>query len=258
MSQSEDFAQALSREALSEMAEHWFSARRELDEIVELFMLRAEGVRAKGRAAMSKAAVLRAFLLDEATYAKFWVMLDVEPCFSFDDHLIDGSRILFPLPRRFSRKWVFADLAVELYLRCRNAFHEYLEGRVYTDLNFKGRKVRSMDFHLLKAWCVEVNEKIAKVNHTHAPSITLMTAKSFNVAENERENIFGAGLDGLAQSLDESLGVPPLDFDSLGIVELPELPPVDEVGDEIRMFALDLFRDRKDELEAALAKLVRP
>ena len=255
MSGLEEFADALQKDVLMEMAESFFGERKSIDDDKDLFFEKAETVKKIGWSAIAKAGLLHALLLDNDAAPDFYRALGIVPKRLFA--LVDpkAARLFVRMPRSLSRKKRYEKLLVRVYGAVAEAFHTYLHGRLLADPRKPGRKRLSLHYHLLKDWCDHINNRVRHVNESQAPSCVLGMAKSMNPASLEKESISGATLNGYATSLDAEMALKGVDCTEAGLIELPELPPLAEVKPRIRQFAKKLYPANKARIKAIIKRV---
>jgi hypothetical protein len=251
----ENFLDSICQEAIKEMAENFFCPRRDLDQEIELFSIRAGAVREKAKTALGRAARLHALLLEGEAAPDFYRAIGMSP-----GQLIALASVSpvfvrdIPHTISLSRRG-FAKITLTAYEATRDAVDEYLNGRLYPDPERPGRKVHSMHYSRLLAWCEEINERIDEVNKRQGASCVLCYFKNLDPAGVERERVTGGGVDNFAQAVDESLRLPHCEFAAYQLPELPELPATESIEDAGASFAKRLFDDHRDRLENILGRM---
>lgn len=250
----DDYCDALTQETLVEMAENFFGERKSLDDEKERFEHQAGILRTYGESVLLKASLLHALLLNEENVHEFFGILGVQPGRLL--LLVDPAkaRLFLPLPAGFSCKRRYVKLVLRTYEAVADGFDIYLNGRYY---NLAGSKQKRLSVHykLLKDWCGHINRRIRKVNEGLAPSCVLGFAHGLDVEALDRERISGATLENYACSLDESLAMTPVSCHEAGLVELPQLPPLDKVKHPVKQYAKALYSANKTQCKALLTSL---
>jgi len=93
------------------------------------------------------------------------------------------------------------------------------------------------------------------VNESLAPSCVLGFVKGLDVSAAEREAVTGATLHNYACSLDESLKMSLVDTTAMGLLELPELPPLEQARQTVRDFAAETYSRHATLARSALRRL---
>lgn len=254
-SRMESFADSLAQETLVDMAENFFGARKDLDKEIENFRAQAEKLKAVGEAALGKANVLHALLLDEETAHDFYFELGIGPgrLFAWVDPA--GPKPAFQPPRALTSRGRYVKAVLKAYAEMQEAFDVYLHGRYYLDSRQPGRKRLSVHYNLLRDLAGHINRRIRKVNEGQAPSCVLGFAKSLNVGGLAKERITGATLIGDLRALDHDLAFTPVSCVDLGLKELPELPLPRGVKDVVVGYAGKVHHEHRAQADAALARL---
>jgi len=251
----DDYLDSICTEAIREMADNFFCPRRDLDQEIELFAIRAGAVREKAQTALARAARLHALLLEGQAAPDFYRAIGASPGNLLA--LAGASQALVrDAPQRIdlSRRG-FAKITLGAYEAVRDALDEYASGRLYPDPQRPGRKVHSMHYTRLKDWCREINERIDAVNTRQEASCVLCYFKNLDPAGVERERITGGGVDNFAQAVDASLQLPHCDFAACHLPELPELPATETIEKAGRQFAKQLFDNHRARLENILGRM---
>lgn len=254
MSDLKDFADKLQQEVVTDMAESYFGARKNLDDMLEAFGLLVEEFRASGASLAQAAARLHCLLLDRQTAKEFYISLDIVPaCIPFTDEV----------PRPFFDSLPFAFTGLGRYERCviraYNIFQkiadEYVNGRYFDDPEMKGRKRLTVHYLRLKALAEHINEEIERVNTNLSPSGALRYVKRMDTVQVERENMIGQAclLEGCG--LDEDLKFEPIDFDALELPVVQDLPTITKVKPAIKQFCKEIYPSRKEDIQRAMASL---
>lgn len=287
MVKQESFTSLLHDEVMSEMADNFFSARKAIDDEIDLFEAKEADVALAGQRALCNCALLYALLqgeegaqaffeavgVDVASYGLHFKVRDVEPC------------LFLRLPWGVTRKRRFAGLLVRVYQHVHNAFDRYLNGSGYTSYHAvqtytlpetKGSgqengassfdkmsgmmgKVRSrtVGWKRYIAWCDEINARIEEVNRNQPPSQVLGMARSMDVVGLAQEKASGGGVDGLVASMDRTLCLRPIACHLAGVGSLPALPDPEEVEETIRQFAMAFYVREHRAVDKTIADLER-
>ena len=253
--QREEMVSALQDEVLSEMAETFFSARKAVDDEMELFRSREEELRRAAQRALCHAGWLADLLTGPDMAEQLWHALGVPVDFM---RLVDGTAVCphRDMPFAWTRSGQYEKLLLEVYEDTWRAFDDYVNGAAATIPGRPG-KVRKLGHRRYRLWATEINRMVAKANSDHSPSCVLGMARALDVEGQERMKVAGSGMESYACALDATLALPRLDEGLPGLPELPELPPPDAAARTLRAFARRVWRERRDRAAEALARVER-
>ncbi len=251
----DDLNESLTTEILVEMADSFFGARKAIDEEKERFEAQASAVKAIGEATLQRVALLHELLPEEDDIRKLYEHLGVDP-----QPFLQLVRDI-PVPRKVSIPFAlttagrYEKLFLKVYGEVTGAVRGYLHGEYYDDPHTPGRKRLTPNYDQLKNWAEAVNDKVQKVNQGHSPSSVLNFSKSLKGAQVRHESISEATIDGYSNSLDQSLALAPLDFQSYSLQEFPELPALNKVKPQLTKFIRGLYKQHKERINALLKHL---
>jgi len=254
VSDLKEFADQLQQEVVSDMAETYFGARKDLEQMIEAFGRWVEELRTHGPKLFQAAARLHRLLLDKDTARDFYIALDVVPsCIPFPDEP----------PRPFFDKLPMALTLLGRYERCvfraYDLFHlaadEYLNGRYFDDPEHKGRKRLTVHYLRLKALAEHLNGEIEKVNRRPVCN-ALQYVKSMDPVKLQHERLMGDLECGGAEALNRDLLFAPIDFDGLGLPVVQDLPSLYKVKGAIKAFCSSIYPARKDDIRRAMDSLI--
>lgn len=249
----DELSDALKGEVMTEMADGFFGARREVDSEVEYFQAREADIRLSGQRALCSYALLHALLLDGEAAPQLFAKLGVDPAFC---EKVQGVLpcLYVRLPLALTRKRRFAKLVRTVYEKVAEAFSIYLEGKNYTLPNSREHR-RTIGYARYVQWCAEINERIAKVNESHAPSCVLGMARSMGEDTSAAQSVAGAAMDNYSGSLDASLCLKPVYCDTAGVGPLPALPVDEDALDSVTDFAVRLYSEHAETINKILKRL---
>jgi len=247
-------ATALESEVLTEMADTFFGARKNLDDLTEAFMLHVEVLRGLAAKVLSRLSFLRSLLLDPEGESAFFAALGVAPQFPqpTPQHGLRGWRPdHLPFALLPSSRYVGALLLA--YTELAHACEVYLHGEYEDDPESKGRKRLSLNFALLESQCRLLNKRIEKLNGDMAPSSVLQYARNISMEEQPGQGAITNALG--AESLDKGLMYHPVDFASLGLWRAPSLPKPEECNKALTAFARAFYASNTEKVRRVLADL---
>ena len=245
--------ESLGLEIKLEMARNFFGARRQVENEAEALRALAHKARDKQSKALRRAATLGVLLLDQG--APFYARIGVDP-----GPLLTGLDDVQPSPA-FRVPWAltapgrYGKALLQAYSRLQDAVDEHLHSRWVKDEETPGKKRLSPSYELVKRLHAQINERIDEVNSSQSPSAVLGLSKRMDIGAKDYESSVGGTLDDFAPSLDESMRLPLVEWESLGLLELPDLPGAEQLAGEIRRFGKDIYRSSPDKARQALTRL---
>ena len=253
MTDFKDYADELQQEVVSDMAETYFGARKDIDDMLEVFDNMVGELRQHEPHLSQAAARLHRLLLDKETAEGFYETLGVaQTSIPYTDEA----------PKPFFDKLPFAFTGAGRYERCvfrvynllQKAVDEYLNGRYFDDPEQPGRKGLTVHYFRLKALSEYINEEIGKVNKT-AVSGALQFIKTMDPEQMQQEGIMGETAKG-AERIDQDMHFSPMDFEGLGLPVVHELPALYSVREAIKVFCSKLYKERREDIAGAMQSLL--
>lgn len=250
----DELANTLSQEVLAEMAENFFGARSRLDALLEGFQVLAGQLRAIQGQAEARFAVLHHLLLRGREARAFYEAIGVDPDLTgfaepSPGSSQDGPAFGLTLSGRYFKTVLAA------YAEARSEAQDFMHGRIYVDTHDRGRRKLSVHYTQVAELHAQVNETIRKVNENLKPSSVIQYVKKFNPERMSRERAVGVPSNGYSENMDTDLRYQPVDFGSLGLRALPELPEPGDVSPAVRVFCSRLCKEQEGEVRAVLAEL---
>lgn len=254
MSGLKDFADQLQQDVVSDMAESYFGARKDLDNMIAAFEAMVIEFKDMVPRLSQAAARLHVLLLDRQTARDFYITLDILPsCIPFTD---EAPRPFFDrLPFAFTKLGQYERSVYRAYALFQKVADEYLNGRYYDDPDHPGRKRLTVHYIRLKALAEHINDEVERINSNRSPSGTLRYVKGMDPVQMEKEDILGAAclLDGC--TIDDELNFSPIDFDAIGLPVVQDLPALGKVKGGIKQFCKEIYPSRKKDIAEAMALL---
>ncbi len=249
----EDFADGLQQEVLIEAANNYFGRRRDVEDMQDLLREKAEQLRPRREEAVQRADLLYALLLDGEAAAPFFET--VNACQLYLPMLVDPQRagLRFAMPSGLTAKKRYIRLLRRVYERTREACDRYLYGDHITDA--QGRKRMSVNYVDLMRLADLVNHNVGRVNKENSASCAIGFARSMDTERMEAEKVMGAPCGEWGCGLDNSMAMAFIDRRELGIVALPDLPPLEKVRKDVTAFGKELYARHTDRLEAIVARV---
>ncbi|MBG0789375.1 MAG: hypothetical protein H0S80_02640 [Desulfovibrionaceae bacterium] len=245
MSNIKDFADGLHQDVVSDIAESYFGARKNLEDMIKAYgQMVADFGFMVGKLTRAVAALHR-LLLDEATAREFYAVLNVDP-----------SRIPFPqdaeadkpvpVPFAFTLGKRYEKCVLRAYDRLRKVVDEYRNGRYFDDPDSPGRKRLTIHYLRLRALAGIINEEVHKVNDEISTTGILRYVKGMDPEQEEREQIMGGMSLTEGGDLDKDMFFASVDFEALNLPDVPELPALKDVEDVIRSFGRRVYAGNRE------------
>jgi len=254
MSNLKDFADQLQQDVVSDMAKSYFGARKDLDDVIEVFNEMVTEFKVMVPKLSQVAARLHMLLLDRQTARDFYITLDILPsCIPFSDEV--PKPFFNTLPFAFTQQGRFERCVLRAYNHFQQTADEYLNGRYYEDPEQRGKKRLTVHYIRLKALVEHINEEVERVNSSRSPSGTLRYVKGMDPVQMEKEKILGEACIIEGCGLDRDLEFKPIDFDAINLPVVQDLPRLNMVKDTIRQFCKEIYPSRKEDIAQAMAFL---
>ncbi|MEW5774285.1 MAG: hypothetical protein AB1916_12265 [Thermodesulfobacteriota bacterium] len=247
----ERFAEGLVLETLTEAAQTFFGARRELECEIECYREAAKRLAGVERVMLRKAGAVHYLLLEGEAAREFYQALGAPP-----GHLPDMAE---PDKSGLRKSWAitgsgrFGKLLFRAYEALHQAADEYTNGRYYNDPRGTGRKLVTVHFTQLRSWCKRLNQRIEAVNAENLPSATLCFVQGLDPDSLDRARITGGSTFGPSCSLDRDLAFPPIECVAMTYVAAPELPAPDAARKSVLAFAARLYKANRERIDQLLA-----
>ncbi len=227
-------------ETLKEAADTFFGQRKRIDQEMDLIARQADRLRQKAALVEKKAASLNYLLPDSESTGFFWEGLGLADSIYLS---IKGRwEEAGPLPWALSKKSRYLKSISVQYDELRAAVNEYLFGRYVDHPEIKGKKVITVNLSNLKKWAEYINEQIRQVNSSSNPDDVMAFTRRMNINENSKRESIGQGLEYKYQ---QDLCMKPLEFDSLELLEYPEIPGDKKALAWVEKAALTIFSQKK-------------
>lgn len=252
LSRFDEFADSLRTEVVSEMAETYFGARKNIDDMTEVLEQWARELRLWTPRLERAAATLHVLLLDEPTKHDFYIALDVLPsCVPFPAGGSSGD-LFERLPFAFTARGRYVKCVLKAYWQFQRLVDEYLNGRYHKLPDEGGRKRLSIHYIRFKEMFRYVNEQIERVNSRMATGDTLRYLKQMDPEYMEKERVLEACV-GEVCALNVEDEYSPMDLAGFELLEIQELPPVGEVREAIKSFCRNVWGGRREDIQRLFA-----
>ncbi|SME93014.1 hypothetical protein [Desulfovibrio gilichinskyi] len=254
MADFKDLSNALADEVLNDIADTFFSARKDIDDSLEYLDTLSKQLLEKVDGIFKSCALLQKVCLGEDGYKKFWELAEI-------------NRNIFKFPKqtecsRFEDTPTFSLTSKSEYTKWVSlAYHQlasrievYMNGVFTDDGSHHGRKMRSVNFMDFNLFAEEVNRKIDKVNNNTSPSNVLKFAKSLDHEAVEKEKIAGC-VGPECAVIDGQMAFKPINIGGFGLPDFPELPNDDASLSFLSDFCAKMYAENKIQVKELLKEL---
>lgn len=248
----EDFGTVMLEEVFTDMAENFFGARKQLENMIELFDSYVKVCIENTKEIDVKAGFLNHLLLNQAGIRKFYqtIQTDLPPIL----HECKFSENIMPeyLPFAITAKGEYSNIILWAYNSMQTAVHEYMYGKYYYE---NGREIALPHYRLLEEMCVQINETVHKVNSNMPPGVVLECVRKFTTDSEMNACIAGVAFTESESKINEKLAFHQINFNSLNLVKYPTLPTEKEVSSKIISFCKSFYSDNKTEIDKLISGL---
>ena len=226
----EDFSESLAEEVLTDMANNFFGDRVQLEEKIKLLHRTADLLRRKEAKIKDKAAFLHYLMVTPKAARSLYEAISVDTdAFPVKGELLEN---VLPdvAPSALTRKGEYVKWVLWAYETLAVACLNYNCGTLTDRPEKEGIQADDADYRLLESMCILINEEVDRINRRCLPSQVLQAAKRFNQATQAKEYFTGGGTYyGDECTLNKNLAFKHIEFSSLNVKKISELPPVDNV-----------------------------
>ncbi|WP_243362290.1 hypothetical protein [Fundidesulfovibrio terrae] len=258
MPENKSFMDDFYSETMTEMAENFFTRRRELETRMEGFARLSGEVRSYAVKALRRWRTFCMLLADDARTAGFLRRIGVDPGEIPAIANQAGEPWHFKPQFALTARGRYRKSVRYAYRALRQATQDYMEGCYGTDPKNPKKKIVLPNYFALRDMAEQINREVATVNTAQCPSSVLSYAKSLDPSASEREAVMGGMVGEDVCRLDESMAFHPVDFSALELPELPVLPPLDDVEDALDEACCDAYGDCREAAQRALAYITGP
>ncbi|BCS87104.1 hypothetical protein PSDVSF_03460 [Pseudodesulfovibrio sediminis] len=253
MSNIEDFADQLHQSVVTDMAESYFGARKDLESTTAAFYSLVDDLKKTIPSLFQAIARLHALLLDSESKDDFYTALGMVPS-DIPDCVVS------PEPQG---EQPFALTMRGRYIKCvRMAYEdlyciseEYLNGRYYDNPEQPGRKLRTIHYLRIKALAEHINYRVQRINDDMSTTAILRHVKELDPVQMSKERIMGDVCLMEGCELDMDMCFTPIDFTHLELPEIVELPKPQKVKGCIVQWCKILYASRKEDIATAMSSL---
>jgi hypothetical protein len=248
-----DFFDEFYNETMTEMAENFFSRRKEMEARLEGFSAIAGGVQSVAVKALRKWNTLFTLLVDEDVALSF-----------FQEHSMQAGHIpalataagdpwRFKPPFALTEASRFRKSVRYAYEAVRQATLDYNEGSYGTDPKNPRKKILLPNYSTLKDLAEKINSEVRLVNTCQTPSTVLAYAKSMDPHAAGKEAIVGGMTGEDVCKIDSDMAFKPVDFAGLALPVLPTPPALEDVQSSLDEVSDAMFSARREDAKRALA-----
>ena len=252
MPKNKSFLEDFYNETMTEMAENFFARRRRGETRLEGFRALAGDVRETGLRALRHWGALFALLVDEELAVGFFRECGVDASALPAQAAAAGDPWRFTPPFALTFAGRYAKSVRYVYMAVHAATQDYLHGAYGTDTHNPARKILLPNLDALKTLAGTLNAEVEGVNTGQSPSTVLSFAKSMDPTEVEKEAVVGGMGWEDVRKLDRELAFKVIDLDALGLPDLPDIPPLDDVEVQWDALSSAISKLRNEEARRAL------
>ena len=254
MVQYSSLADALEVEVLTQMADTFFGARKNLDDLMDAFKVHVEDLRANEKMVVAHALFIRSLFLGSEGEQQFYTALNVEAPFKhIPEHSAGHVWRSEHIPFAFFESTRYVKLVQLAYTRMYSACAEYASGVYEDDPDLKGRKRMTISYDFIVSLWDMLNTRVEKINREMAPSSVLQYARSIHNCEQNGQGALSCELG--AQSLDDGLRYKMFTFESLNLWKPPTLPKPEACAENIAAFSRAFYAAHKNGIQHVLKAL---
>jgi len=253
MGGTKNFGDSLVEEVLTDVAESFFGARKELDDLSDLFMAYVDRLQEAARHVEVLAGRLNHLLARDEVRREFYRMLEVEQPGPYLHSPFKPEDRRISVPFALTERGRYIKLVVQRYADLQRLSETYTRGPAEAD---DGTGEPPVYYNLVRSMCELINEKVCNVRDGMSPACVLQYAKKFYVQHAQQAKVTGATA-GTYAHMDSKFECQPIDFDQLDLVQFPELPKTDHVKADIVAFCKRHYSAIQADVPDLLAHLRR-
>ncbi len=255
MRPNNDFCDPMIEEVISDAADSFFGARRQLDGMMDLFQSYVEAFREKEVELAARAGFVKYLLLGRETAGDFYKSISIDsPEILLEGDFSDNA-LPATIPFAFTVKGEYISLVLRAYNDLQKASDEYINGENDNGANGKGTG-SIVYYNLIIKMCELINEKVHQMNTEMSPITVLQFFRRLNPGTGSKERITGGNtFDGYERCINQKLAYQPINFDSLQLKKYPELPKQDQVDSDIISFCKKIYSGNKEEIKKRLSQV---
>jgi hypothetical protein len=256
MNSSSKTSDPLVGEILTEVAESFFGARKELEKNLEQFYAYVATLQANENSVAAKAQFLNYLLINPDVAARFYGLLKIDWRAIAPEGRLLQHWLPPAIPFALSARRQFAKLLLLGYDELRRACRAHVNGPGREDRQENHAQEIPVYYNLVKEMSFLVNEKIRKLNESFSPSSVLQFARKLNHPDVEMTaRLAGMAYAEAGRRIDRKLMYPPIRFEDLRLKTFPDLPPREMVHSKIIEFCSQVYHGHKNEIRRLIADL---
>ncbi len=252
-----DFCADLTNEALVEMADTFFSRRREIDLRKKVLLEKVQELRLKAEHIDAKWRTLRRLLLQDASALKaLTAAMHFDPeelcCIVVDeDHIFR-----FAPPWSLTKRGRYIKSVEHVYDALCEDVRDYNDGTSSPDSDDKRRIIVSTHYVALKQMYDEINRDVDTINESQPTSCVLGFARNLDVVEMERRKVSGATFQNASERIDSSMALAKLTQDDFNLPAIPTPPLWNELKQTMEPILTKIYEKKAEEVRAAIDGLL--
>ncbi|MBI4807237.1 MAG: hypothetical protein HY795_18640 [Desulfovibrio sp.] len=248
-----DFFDEFYNETMTEMAENFFSRRKEMEARLEGFASLAGGVKSVAVKALRKWNTLFTLLVDADVALTFFRERGMQAGHIPALAAAAGDPWRFKPPFAFTEASRYRKSVRYAYEAVRQATLDYNEGSYGNDPKNPRKKVLLPNYATLKDLAEKINAEVCSVNTCQTPSTVLAYAKSMDPHAAGKEAIVGGMTGEDVCKIDSDMAFKPVDFEGLALPVLPTPPALEEIQSSLDEMSDTIFSVRRGDAKRALA-----
>jgi len=244
MGGTKNFSDNLVEEVLTDVAQAFFGARKELDDLSDLFMAYVQRLQEEARRVEAIAGQLNHLFVRSTVSRNFYVMLGIDQSEPYLNSRFVPDHRPVSIPFAVTDRGRFIKLVLRIYHALQCASDAYVRGPAIEDDEAGEPPVY---YNLVRSMCAVINEKVCGVRDGMSPACVLQYAKRFDPSQAQKAKVTGAS-SGQYAHMDAKFECQPIDFDQLDLVLFPDLPKVKAVKADIVAFCKQCYPDIRSEV----------
>lgn len=250
MAIQDDYSKDLADELLTDMADHFFGARKHLEETIDVFQEYVADLRQKQVILEQRFRFFNYLLISPETAEKFYRSIGVKEIDAIPtDRKLSEKVIPVHAPSGFTVKGQYLNLTAWAYDALEKECKAYLFGKSFQEMGKEGYEQKHASYELVMGMHQLINQEIRRVNASVSPSHVLQTAKRFDSEAQMKERLTGGGsYYGDDSIVNRRLAFAPIEEASLNIRKFPKLPEKDRIAHRIAAICKHAYADHSESI----------